>query len=151
MFVGVALAAALFWRPEPAPLSLQSVSGFSGSRRQPTFAPDGRSIAFISDTAGGSHVWVLDLADQAPRQLTSGNNWDSRPRWSPDGTAIIFMRRGSIWSVDSAGSEAREILSHAYNPNWSRDGRRIVFERRYGVWIANADGGEQIRVSGVPR
>ncbi len=151
MFVGVALAAALFWRPEPAPLSLQSVSGFSGSHRQPTFAPDGRSIAFISDTAGGSHVWVLDLADQAPRQLTSGNNWDSRPRWSPDGTAIIFMRRGSIWSVDSAGSEAREILSHAYNPNWSRDGRRIVFERRYGVWIANADGGEQIRVSGVPR
>ena len=61
------------------------------------------------------------------------------------------MRRGSLWSVHSAGGEAREIVRDAYNPNWSHDGQRIVFERRFEVWIANADGGEQTRVSGVPK
>ena len=61
------------------------------------------------------------------------------------------MRRGNLWSIDSQGGEAREVIRDAYNPNWSHDGQRIVFERRYEVWVANADGGEQFRVAGVPR
>ena len=151
MLIGVILAAVFFWRPDIEPLSLQSVSGFSGSHSQPSFSPDGRSVAFASDTDGGQHIWILDLDDQAPRQITFGPGAESRPRWSPDGDTILFVRRGSLWLVDADGGNERELVRHAYNPNWSHDGRRIVFERRYEVWIANADGGEQSRVTGVPR
>ncbi|MDJ0710072.1 MAG: winged helix-turn-helix domain-containing protein [Woeseiaceae bacterium] len=151
MLFGVALAAAIFWRPLEEPLELRFLSSFSGSHSEPSFAPDGESIAFVSDADGIPHIWTLGFEDQAPRQLTEGARPDTRPRWSPGGDSILFMRGGSVWSVPAAGGEAIEILRNAYNPNWSRDGSRIVFERRFEVWTANADGGQQTRVSGVPR
>ncbi len=149
--IGVVLAAALFWRPQPEPLELQSVSGFRGSHSQPSFAPDGHSIAFINTIDGATHVWLLGPDQSAPRQLTRGEFDASRPRWSPDGQSILFMRQGNIWSIQIDGSSAKEIIRNASNPNWSRDGKRIVFERQYQVWVANADGGQQSRVAGVPR
>ncbi len=151
MVCGVLLAAAIFWRPQPDPLTLQSVSSFRGSHSQPSLAPDGQAVAFINDIDGAAHVWLLEFDAAAPRQLTSGSFVDSRPRWSPDGSTILFMRRGGLWSVAVGGGDAVEIIRDAYNPNWSRDGRRIVFERRYEVWVADADGGQQTRVSGIPR
>lgn len=151
MLFGVVLAAVLFWEPQPEPLELQSVSAFIGSHSQPSFAPSGNSIAFVSDANGRPHIWILDFDESTPRQLTSGNLSDSRPRWSPDSSMIIFMRGGSIWSVAPEGGEPVEFIREAYNPNWSHDGKRIVFERRYEVWTANADGGQQARVAGVPR
>lgn len=151
MVFGAVLAAAIFWRPEANPPELQSVSNFGGSHSQPSFSPDGGSIAFVSDADGVPHIWVLDLDQQKPRQLTEGTRQDARPRWSPDGESVVFMRGGSLWSIPAGGGEAREIVRDAYNPNWSRDGQRLVFERRYEIWIADADGGQQTRVSGVPR
>lgn len=149
--VGVALATALFWRPPAEPLNLQSISSFRGSHSQPSFAPDGRSIAFINTIDGAAQVWLLGPEPSAPRQLTRGETNASRPRWSPDGQSILFMRQGNVWSVQVDSGSAEEIIRDASNPNWSRDGEHIVFERRYEVWVANADGGNQSRVSGVPR
>ncbi|MCH9695244.1 MAG: winged helix-turn-helix domain-containing protein [Gammaproteobacteria bacterium] len=151
ILLGITVAAALFWRPDAPPLELQSVSGFRGSHGQPSFAPDGRSIAFINTIDGAAHVWVLGSDQSAPRQLTSGEFNASRPRWSPDGLSILFTRQGSIWSIPVDGDEAEEIIRDGSNPNWSHDGKRIVFERHYEVWVASSDGGQQSRVTGVPR
>ena len=151
MLAGVAIATIAFWRPQPELLTFRSVSGFSGSHSQPSFAPDGTSLAFVQETNKDSHIWVLDLDDTAPRQLTSGPSRDSRPRWAPNGQSILFMRQGGLWSVPHLGGEPVQLIHDAYNPNWSRDGSKIVFERRYEVWTASADGGSQVRVTGVPR
>lgn len=151
VLIGVIVAAVTFWRPPIGPDILQSLSDFTGSHSQPSFSPDGRSIAFVNQVDGHTHIWVLDLAKTAPRQLTSGEHSDSRPRWSPTGEAILFVRDGGVWSVLASGGAAREIIRDAYNPNWSGDGRQVVFERRYEVWTADADGARQQRVRGIPR
>ena len=151
LVLGVALAAAFFWQPQTAPVTIRPVSTFAGSHSQPSFAPDGQSFAFINNSGGEAHVWLLNPGEAAPRQLTDGPFVDSRPRWSPDGRTILFMRGGSVWSIPSGAGAAVELLREASNPNWSRDGKRIVFERRYEVWTADADGGNQARVGGVPR
>jgi Tol biopolymer transport system component/DNA-binding winged helix-turn-helix (wHTH) protein len=150
MLAGIAVAAAIFWRPQPEPMTFQSVSRFAGSHSQPSFAPDGSAIAFVSDIGAESHIWILDLDESVPRQLTFGERPDARPRWAPDGRSVLFMRAGSLWTVPSAGGEPAELVRHAYNPNWSADGQRIVFERRYEIWTADASGGQQSRVDGVP-
>ena len=151
MLAGVILAAAVFWRPQPDVITFQPVSGFAGSHSQPSFSPDARSIAFVLESDEGSHIWIRDLYVPAPRRLTTGDVTDLRPRWSPDGSSILFMRHGSLWTIPVAGGQPVETVRDAYNPNFSRDGKRIVFERRYEIWTANADGGQQARVTGVPR
>ena len=54
ILLGTALAAGLFWRPATTPPELAGISTFPGSHRQPTFAPDGETVAFISSAGGTS-------------------------------------------------------------------------------------------------
>lgn len=149
--LGVAIAAAFFWRPGEENGEIRPLSSFAGSHSQPSYGPDGESIAFVGETGGVPHIWIADAGKEQPRQLTRGDGADSRPRWSPDGKNILFAREGDVWATAPSGGEPTKLLRDATNPNWSRDGLRIVFERRYEVWIADADGGNQERVAGVPR
>src|SRR5207245_2359018 len=58
--------------------------------RAPAFAPDGRSLAFLSN-AGADHkpaLWVVSLPNGKPRQLTHLDAAFDAPQWSPDGRTI---------------------------------------------------------------
>ncbi len=147
----VLASAAVNWRQSSTSPSVRPLSTFPGSHSQPSLAPDGETYAFISDADGTPHVWMSQAGQAAPRQLTRGTSTDARPRWSPDGRSILFVRSNSLWSVDVGDGEPREIIRDAYNPNWSHDGTQIVFERRFQIWTARADGSQQAEVAGVPR
>lgn len=149
--VGLVLAAAVLWQPTTAPASFKPVSTFAGSHSQPSFAPDGERFAFVNEVGATPNIWVSESGEFAPTQLTFGSEPSTRPRWSPSGDRILFMRSGSVWSIPAAGGEPAEVLRDASNPNWSHDGERIVFERRYGVWIADADGSQQTNLSAIPQ
>lgn len=69
---------------------------------QPRFAPDGRSIALVSDRSGMANVWVVDRNGQRARQISdvASNVNDSpisSPSWSPDGRTIVVSQR---WGTD---------------------------------------------------
>ncbi|GAB3571837.1 S41 family peptidase [Spirosoma luteolum] len=54
----------------------------------------------------------------------------AEPALSPDGREIAFVSGGDIWSVPTAGGEARLLVSHADNesrPLYSPDGRYLAF------------------------
>ena len=131
------------------------ISTFSGSHRAASFSPDGRMIAFI-DAAHGAlpQVWVKDLSEGKPVQITSGEDPADRPRWSPRNDQIVYTRRSQgtdgIWAVPPGGGASHKVIEGGRNPNWSWDGTRLVFERGYDIWTANADGGDQRKVGGVP-
>lgn len=66
------------------------------------------------------------------RQLTS-DPADSEPSSSPDGTRIVFVRRGDIWAVRVDGSGLRQLTSGGEadsHPRVAPTGRYLVFERR---------------------
>src|SRR5688572_7915642 len=130
------------------------ISTFAGSHRSASFSPDGKRIVFIKDVNEGPQVWIKDLGDGEAKQLTFGEARAARPRWSPVGNDIAYIRRmgaqTGIWLASADGGEPRKIIEGGRNPNWSWDGKRLVFEREYDVWTANADGSDQRRVEGVP-
>ncbi len=58
---------------------------------------------------------------------------DTEPAFSPEGTAIIFVRGGHLFSVRADGSGLRQLTSGSAldsKPVLSPDGRLVVFERR---------------------
>jgi tricorn protease len=72
------------------------------------------------------------------------------PALSPDGKQLCFSYLGDLWTVPSAGGEARRLTVHeahdAY-PRWSPDGKWIAFSSNrdgdaYDLYVVPAVGGE---------
>lgn len=102
-------------------------------------------------------IYTIDTSGSALTRLTNGQ--DYRPRWSPDGTQIVFQRFSSssidsdIFLMNADGSAARRLtqLGTAYQPAWSPDGSKIVFgsglRRQSEVFVMNADGTDQMQLT----
>ena len=75
---------------------------------------------------------LFAVKDGRLNQLTEDPT-DTEPAFSPDGTAIAFVRGGHLFSVRADGSGLRQLSSGAAldsKPVLSPDGRLVVFERR---------------------
>ena len=129
-----------------------------GDVRQPSWSPDGRSIAFQSYRDGQWRIWTVAADGTGLKPLTNGPFDDREPVWSPDGSAIAFSsdRSGNydLWILTLADGNARQVTSHADNdffPAWSPDGSRLAFVSTRadapGVYTISTDGsGEKLEV-----
>jgi Tol biopolymer transport system component len=86
------------------------------------------------DDSDGTDLYVLDLSSGEVLTLTADPYIDQHPRWSPDGTEVVFSsnRDGDfdLYVLDiNNGSVRRATQSNADDlyPDWSPDGRRLVF------------------------
>ena len=108
------------------------------SAQEVVFSNDGKSVVYVSypeDT-----LWKANRDGSDPVQLTDPPMRAFMPRWSPDGTEILFTGyspaidsgRGHICMVPSEGGSPPELLpeiseQHTVHANWSPDGHKIVF------------------------
>jgi serine/threonine protein kinase len=103
-------------------------------------APDGRQILTVTQKSHAT-LWTFpatahridDLAQG--QQWTSGQFMDTRGRWLPDETGVVFQsnRRGSldIWTMSAAGDAPRRLTSAPgteHRPRVSPDGKWIAFD-----------------------
>lgn len=80
--------------------------------------------------------------------------WLRNPAVSPDGKTVAFTYRGDVYTVPTAGGQARQLTtSPAYDtaPVWSPDGGRILFasdrEGSLDLFIIDAAGGTPLRLT----
>jgi Tol biopolymer transport system component len=107
---GVALA-------DTAARSVVFLSDDKGACR-PQFAPDGRTVAFVSHAADGKgDIFLMNPDGTNRRRLTERDaTHDYFPGWSPDGRTIVFCSsaesqypyegRWALWTVDVATKAA---------------------------------------------
>ena len=133
-------------RPCPCELRMVHVEGAGervldtgpGNAANPDVSKNGK-VVFAGDRDGASSVYVTDLRGGPVKRVTRGPAafGDFRPRWSPRGNDIVFIRNelGSlasldIWTVHQDGSDLRRLTTTARVedfPRWSPDGERILF------------------------
>jgi len=95
-------------------------------------SPDGRTIVF--ELLGD--LYTLPIEGGKAHRITSGRGYDSQPRYSPDGSRIVFVsdRDGAenVWVARSDGSSPKAVTRGAMNrflsPEWSPDGKIVVAE-----------------------
>ncbi len=127
---------------------VQNLTRTSGvAERFPSFSPDGKWIAYMSDRSGEYELW-LRAADGRPftftgedaqiteKQITRlGPGFKFEPQWSPDSRHIVFSTNdGALHRI------VLEVLEHEVldtDPDgqpmavdWSADSRWLVFAHR---------------------
>jgi Tol biopolymer transport system component len=99
-----------------------------------------RTLELYVRNESGSHI----------RRITVSPQREHDPRFSPDGTQIVFVRGrsgrdGGIWIIDARGGHPRRFTSGSY-PTWSPDASRIAFCRHGALYVMSAAGGREERL-----
>lgn len=93
----------------------------------PRFSPDGESLVFFGEVAGGTDIFVVGADGKGMRQVTRGDGqFNIHPRWSPDGSTIYFYRDnpyredspGEFLKVSVAGGPGEVLFLGFY---WDRN------------------------------
>ena len=159
----VALVVAGIWgftwvRREPAPprYRLRQMTRDEGFNTFPALSPDGRFLAYSSDRGGGNNldVWVQQVAGGDAIRLTRHPADDIRPRFSADGSQIVFERRSDgIYLIPSLGGAERLLVKGGSMPAWSPDGKFIAYytgslgsPEGFGLFVVPSTAGAPRRV-----
>ncbi len=135
------LAAALASGQDKRPMTIVELIDVP-SLGSPRLSPDGSQILFTrTDTdwkknGRTTHIHRIDADGSGAVQLTNGEDGESSPRWSPDGTRVAFLaKRGEdehtqIYVMRNRGGEASPLTEHDSSVGsfqFSPDGSHIFF------------------------
>lgn len=120
-------------------------------------SPDGKTIAF--DFLGD--IFTMPITGGKPTQFTKGMAFDSHPKFSPDGTKLLFIsdRSGgeNIWWFALDKSDSLQLTKgntdHYQSAEWTPDGNYIVGSRgtrNLKLWMFHKDGGAGAMIIGKP-
>src|SRR5438105_3775755 len=113
---------------------------------EPVPSPDGKWVAFaavdvdLNTDTKISHLWIVPATGGTARRLNQTPNHEERPRFSPDGTRLIWTSKVTdppqIWmsnftpesgGLDGTAHQVTNISTGADGGIWSPDGKNIVF------------------------
>ncbi len=120
-------------------------------------SPDGKTIAF--DFLGD--IFTMPIAGGKPVQFTKGMSFDSHPKFSPDGSKLLFIsdRTGgeNIWWFALDKKDSLQVTKgntdHYQSAEWAPDGNYIVGARgirNLKLWMFHKDGGAGAQLISKP-
>ncbi len=120
-------------------------------------SPDGKTIAF--DFLGD--IFTMPITGGKPVQFTSGMAFDSHPKFSPDGSKILFVsdRNGgeNIWWFTTDKKDSLQVtkgnVEHYQSAEWTPDGNYIIGSRgtrNFKLWMFHKEGGSGAQLISKP-
>jgi len=123
-------------------------------------SPDGRTVVF--DMLGD--IYSMPITGGVARPMRTGVAWEVQPRFSPDGSKILFTSDAgggdNIWTMDKTGNNAKEVTKESFrllnNGAWTPNGQYIVARKHFTsgrslgageLWMYHISGGSGIQLT----
>ena len=124
----------------PAASLPQNACSTLSMRPDPQISPDGATIVYVrrsmdkmKDQDRGD-IWTIDVRSGAHRPLITGGASAGAPRWSPDGSMLVYSTATDgkpdlrLYYLDSGQSVSLSQFEYGPgNAEWSPDGSTIAF------------------------
>lgn len=112
----------------------------------PQISPDGQHIVYVRNfkdimtDRNHSNLWIINFDGTNNHPLTTGNQNDFSPRWSPDGKQLLYLssRDGSTqlykrWLANGAEAKLTNFVNSPSGTKWSPDGKWIAYTSQVEV------------------
>ena len=100
----------------------------------PTWAPNGKQIAFTSMVDDIYQIFSVNAEGGAVKQLTYEDASHYQPTFTSDGKQIIYISNAhnhyTLWMMNADGTNKTQLTNHVgahFEPSLSQDGKRLVF------------------------
>ncbi|HEU4721783.1 MAG TPA: protein kinase, partial [Gemmatimonadaceae bacterium] len=155
----LALAAASFWLggrvlgAREMPMTFGRATRLTwdqGLEVQPAISPDGRAVAYASGTSTEARIYVRQLAGGRPVRVADDSAVsEESPSWSPDGTRLLYLARGAVFSAPAAGGASRQEVAAVGGRRitaaaWAPDGRTIAYAAGDSLHVRAPDGAVRV-------
>jgi Tol biopolymer transport system component len=136
--------------------TLSSVGAPEATLFDPQLSPDGKRIAIKRNVDRNNDIWLIDATRGVPTRFTFDALSDGQPRWSPDGSQVVFQsnRTGvyDLYRKAASGAGTDELLLKSDQnkgpEEWSPDGRFLLFhsldpKTRMDLWVLPTSGDQK--------
>ncbi len=107
------------------------------SAGSPTFSPDGKRIAFLTNITGTNQIWFIEANGGYPEQITAYDDNISFVEWLPDNKGLIFGKaiggneNTQFFHLSNDGAEIKQLTNdektrHNFGAI-SKDGNSIFY------------------------
>ncbi len=131
------------------------------AERDPSWSPDGKSVAYFSDASGEYNLEIRAQNGQSDvKKLNLGTppSFFYAPEWSPDSKKIAYSdKRLNLWYIDlEKGTPVKVDTDYYEGPNfdqsWSPDSKWIVYTKQmpnhyHAVFVYSVDQGKPFQVT----
>jgi dipeptidyl aminopeptidase/acylaminoacyl peptidase len=137
------------WLMQVGPGTLRQITFSQKSERSPHWQPGGDGLAFLSNRAGTTQVYLMPPDGAESRAVTASATDVSDFRWSPDGRQIAYLAREAdtakkdddpkiadreqdlerLWVIELASGQQRQVTRGAWRIDefgWLKSDRILV-------------------------
>ena len=123
-----------------------------------SLSPEGSRVALTHEVQGNVDIWIKHLPDGPFERLTSADQIEREPVWTPDGQSVIYLSGGvgaggatDVWRrrADGTGTPERllEDPRNLRQPRWVAEGEWLVLRTGEGDIVGLRPGVDSAAVS----